>query len=125
MLDLSGYRVSYRSSYCSCFISLTGTTLLLHTAVSAEEFERYFEHLSTLAYADTPDYAHLKALFRDLFLKLGYKYESVLFDWEVIKHQQEQQQQEQMDFRGLPAHQPQQHRQSGQQMRQVIRKAQR
>jgi hypothetical protein len=64
---------------------------------------RYFEHLSTLAFADTPDYAYLKALFRDLFRKLGFTYEAVLYDWEVLAQQQQRSQQQQTE----PAKQPQ------------------
>jgi hypothetical protein len=67
---------------------------------------RYFEHLSTLAFADTPDYAYLKALFRDLFRKLGFTYEAVLYDWEVLAQQQQQQQRSQQQ-QTEPAKQPQ------------------
>ena len=56
---------------------------------------RYFEHLQTLAFEDTPDYNYLKALFRDLFRRSGYVYESVLYDWEVRSQQKQAQQQKQ------------------------------
>ena len=64
---------------------------LMLTLVFVEEFLRYFEHLETLLYEDTPDYAHLKALFRDLFRKKGYGYDAVLYDWEVLAAQRQQQ----------------------------------
>jgi hypothetical protein len=68
---------------------------------------RYFEHLSTLAFADTPDYAYLKALFRDLFRKLGFTYEAVLYDWEVLAQQQQQQQQRSQQPQSGSTKQPQ------------------
>mmetsp|Transcript_61005 Transcript_61005/g.107169 ORF Transcript_61005/g.107169 Transcript_61005/m.107169 type:complete len:429 (-) Transcript_61005:54-1340(-) len=49
-----------------------------------EEFRKYFDHLLTLSFEDTPDYAYLKSLFRDLFRKHKYAYDSVLYDWEVL-----------------------------------------
>ena len=72
------------------FLLLCITTVYL----LEEEFVRYFEHLETLSFADTPDYAHLKALFRDLFRKKGFGYDSILYDWEIKSHQLQQLQQQ-------------------------------
>lgn len=72
-------------------LSTTVVWYLMLTLVFVEEFLRYFEHLETLLHEDTPDYAHLKALFRDLFRKKGYGYDAVLYDWEVLAAQRQQQ----------------------------------
>jgi hypothetical protein len=53
-------------------------------ALFIDEFRKYFDHLLTLSFEDTPDYTYLKSLFRDLFRKKRFEYDSVLYDWEVI-----------------------------------------
>ncbi|CAN8237395.1 unnamed protein product [Cochlearia groenlandica] len=51
------------------------------------EFVSYFHHCRSLRFEDKPDYAYLKRLFRDLFVRQGFEFDLV-FDWIVIKHQQ-------------------------------------
>lgn len=63
---------------------VTSDRYVLSYYTTAEEFRKYFDHLLTLSFADTPDYAYLKSLFRDLFRKHRYEYDSVLYDWEVL-----------------------------------------
>lgn len=62
-------------------LSILSLHVFTHTS---EEFRKYFDHLLTLSFEDTPDYAYLKSLFRDLFRKHKYAYDSVLYDWEVL-----------------------------------------
>jgi hypothetical protein len=58
-----------------------------------DEFLQYFEHVTSLGFDETPNYLHLKGLFKQLFLANGFTYEAILFDWEVLALQQQQQQQ--------------------------------
>ncbi|XP_020093874.1 casein kinase 1-like isoform X2 [Ananas comosus] len=51
------------------------------------EFISYFQYCRSLRFEDKPDYAYLKKLFRDLFIREGYQYDYV-FDWTVLKYPQ-------------------------------------
>jgi hypothetical protein len=53
----------------------------------ADEFKMYFDHVSSLRFADCPNYGYLKTLFKDLFLRLNYTYDNILFDWEILAYQ--------------------------------------
>lgn len=53
------------------------------------EFTSYFQHCKSLGFDDRPDYAYLKGLFRDLFIREGFQYDYV-FDWTILKYQQAQ-----------------------------------
>ncbi len=64
------------------------SSYLLLTWVS-DEFRQFFEHLEVLQFEDTPDYAYLKGLFRDLFTRKRYTHDSVLFDWEVLAYKRQ------------------------------------
>ena len=44
----------------------------------------YFKHIRSLRFDETPDYAHLHRLFRNLFRRKGYEYDHV-FNWTVLK----------------------------------------
>nr|VDD21250.1 unnamed protein product [Brassica rapa] len=44
------------------------------------EFASYFRHCRSLRFDDKPDYAYLKRLFRDLFIRQGFQFDYV-FDW--------------------------------------------
>jgi len=44
----------------------------------------FFEHIHSLRFDETPDYAYLRRLFRDLFRRKGYEYDHV-FNWTVLK----------------------------------------
>lgn len=51
------------------------------------EFISYFHYCRSLRFEDRPDYAYLKRLFRDLFIREGYQFDYV-FDWTVLKYPQ-------------------------------------
>ncbi|KAI4324796.1 hypothetical protein MLD38_030250 [Melastoma candidum] len=53
------------------------------------EFASYFHYCRSLRFDDKPDYAYLKRLFRELFIREGFQYDNV-FDWTVLKYQQSQ-----------------------------------
>jgi serine/threonine protein kinase len=45
-----------------------------------EEFERYFDYVRSLDFADRPDYHFLRTIFRNLFRAKGFKYD-YKYDW--------------------------------------------
>uniref|UniRef100_A0A6N2N2N8 non-specific serine/threonine protein kinase n=1 Tax=Salix viminalis TaxID=40686 RepID=A0A6N2N2N8_SALVM len=49
----------------------------------------YFLRGRSLRFDDKPDYAYLKRLFRDLFIREGFQFDYV-FDWTILKYQQSQ-----------------------------------
>jgi len=51
------------------------------------EFVTYFQYCRSLRFDDKPDYAYLRKLFRDLFVREGYQWDYV-FDWTILKYQQ-------------------------------------
>ena len=53
------------------------------------EFASYFHYCRSLRFNDKPDYAYLKRLFRDLFIREGFQFDYV-FDWTILKYQQSQ-----------------------------------
>ncbi|XP_065866749.1 casein kinase 1-like protein 2 [Euphorbia lathyris] len=53
------------------------------------EFSSYFHYCRSLRFDDKPDYAYLKRLFRDLFIREGFQFDYV-FDWTILKYQQTQ-----------------------------------
>nr|GMD32286.1 casein kinase 1-like protein 2 [Ipomoea batatas] len=53
------------------------------------EFASYFHYCRSLRFVDKPDYAYLKRLFRDLFIREGFQFDYV-FDWTILRHQQSQ-----------------------------------
>jgi len=54
------------------------------------EFAQYLNYCRSLHFEDKPDYAYLRKLFRDLFIREGYKYDA-MYDWTVIKCEQDKQ----------------------------------
>jgi len=52
-----------------------------------QEFSQYLNYCRSLHFEDKPDYAYLRKLFRDLFLREGYKYDA-MFDWTLIKKEE-------------------------------------
>lgn len=46
------------------------------------EFKAYFDHVKNLKFEDRPDYDYLKRLFRELFFRKGFSYDS-MYDWEI------------------------------------------
>lgn len=53
------------------------------------EFASYFHYCHSLRFDDKPDYAYLKRLFRDLFIREGFQFDYV-FDWTNLKGKQSQ-----------------------------------
>lgn len=53
------------------------------------EFASYFHYCRSLRFDDKPDYAYLKRLFRDLFIRQGFQFD-YMFDWTVLKGTQSQ-----------------------------------
>lgn len=53
------------------------------------EFASYFHYCRSLRFDDKPDYAYLKRIFRDLFIREGFQFDYV-FDWTILKYQQTQ-----------------------------------
>ncbi|MBA0594072.1 hypothetical protein Gorai_010993 [Gossypium raimondii] len=53
------------------------------------EFASYFHYCRSLRFNDKPDYAYLKRIFRDLFIREGFQFDYV-FDWTILKYQQSQ-----------------------------------
>ncbi|CAI8607983.1 unnamed protein product [Vicia faba] len=53
------------------------------------EFASYFHYCRSLRFDDKPDYAYLKRLLRDLFIREGFQFDYV-FDWTILKYQQSQ-----------------------------------
>lgn len=49
------------------------------------EFAIYLNYSRSLRFDDKPDYNYLRKLFRDLFIREGYRYDYV-FDWTVVKY---------------------------------------
>jgi len=45
-----------------------------------QEFARYMEYVRSLEWDDKPNYSYLRKIFRNLYLKRGFKYDNV-FDW--------------------------------------------
>ncbi|KAI8553450.1 hypothetical protein RHMOL_Rhmol05G0017100 [Rhododendron molle] len=51
------------------------------------EFASYFDYCCRLRFDDTPNYAYLKRLFRDLLIREGFQLDYV-FDWTILEYQQ-------------------------------------
>ncbi len=48
------------------------------------EFSTYLNYTRSLRFDDMPDYAYLRKLFRDLFIREGYEFDCV-FDWDLVE----------------------------------------
>ncbi|PSC73307.1 casein kinase I isoform delta-like [Micractinium conductrix] len=53
------------------------------------EFVVFFQYVRSLRFDDKPDYAYLRKLFRDLFVREGFTWDYV-FDWTILKYAQQQ-----------------------------------
>ncbi|XP_078438868.1 casein kinase 1-like protein 12 [Wolffia australiana] len=51
------------------------------------EFVAYFQYCCSLQFDARPDYAYLKRIFRELFIREGFQFDYV-FDWTILKYQQ-------------------------------------
>lgn len=49
-----------------------------------KEFATYLKYIRNLGFDDQPSYSYLRKLFRDLFVRKGFKYDNV-FDWTIKK----------------------------------------
>ena len=49
------------------------------------EFTLFFTHIRSLKFGETPAYAHLRKIFRRLFVREGYDHDHV-FDWTILKY---------------------------------------
>ena len=50
-----------------------------------KEFAIYFNHIRSLDFGETPAYAYLRKICRDLFVREGYDHDHV-FDWTILKY---------------------------------------
>lgn len=50
------------------------------------EFASYFRYCRSLCFDDKPDYAYLKRIFRDLFVRESFQFDYI-FDWTLLKYQ--------------------------------------
>jgi len=64
-----------------------GTPVDLLTKGYPEEFAQYLNYCRGLHFEDKPDYTYLRKLFRDLFVREGYKYDA-MFDWTILKNKE-------------------------------------
>jgi len=53
-----------------------------------EEFAMYLNYTRALRFDDKPDYAYLRKLFRDLYVREKYQYDHI-YDWSIIKYERE------------------------------------
>ncbi|XP_058756247.1 casein kinase 1-like protein 1 [Vicia villosa] len=53
------------------------------------EIALYFHYCRSLRFDEKPDYAYLKRIFRDLFIREGFQFDYV-FDWTILSYQQSQ-----------------------------------
>lgn len=49
------------------------------------EFAIFLNYTRSLRFDDKPDYAYLRKLFRDLFVREGFQYDYI-FDWTIFKY---------------------------------------
>jgi len=54
----------------------------------AAEFAMYLNYCRSLHFEDRPDYSYLRKIFRDLFVREGYKYDA-MFDWTILKSKEQ------------------------------------
>jgi len=52
------------------------------------EFVQYLNYCRCIHFEDKPDYKYLRKLFRDLFVKEGFKYDA-MYDWTILKSQRD------------------------------------
>lgn len=62
----------------------TSTTIKMLCANQPPEFASYMTYTRTLGFEDKPDYQHLRKLFRDLFVRMGYTMDYV-YDWTLLE----------------------------------------
>ena len=53
-----------------------------------KEFTVYLNYCKGLRFDDRPDYAYLRRLFRELFIKEGFSYDYI-FDWTIMKYEKD------------------------------------
>ncbi|KAH8805229.1 casein kinase I [Xylogone sp. PMI_703] len=62
------------------------------------EFERYMEYTRSLDFCQKPDYSYLRKLFRNLFVRQGFRFDNV-FDWTINRFKEIQRDLHQSTFR--------------------------
>ncbi|KAK9060520.1 hypothetical protein SSX86_021224 [Deinandra increscens subsp. villosa] len=67
------------------------------------EFASFFHYCRSLRFDDKPDYAYLKRIFRDLFIREGFQFDYV-FDWTILKYQQSQLKYQKSEPANPPSH---------------------
>ncbi|KAK9463336.1 kinase-like domain-containing protein [Lipomyces oligophaga] len=89
------------------------------------EFSLYLNYTRSLRFDDKPDYIYLRKLFRDLFIRQSFHYDYV-FDWTIVRYQQQPQQQQQPAQQQPAQQQPaqQQQQQPQQQSQQTTQQTQ-
>lgn len=50
-----------------------------------KEFFAYFDHIRSVEFDETPAYAYLRKIFRNLFTREGFQRDYV-FDWTILKY---------------------------------------
>ena len=61
------------------------TTVEFLTRGLPNEFAIYMNYIKSVRFEDKPDYAYLRKIFRDLFIREGYQYDYI-FDWTIFKY---------------------------------------
>ncbi len=72
---------------CKGFPGMSLSALYLAVFIDfycAAEFATFLNYSRSLRFDDKPDYAYLRKLLRDLFIREGYKYDAI-FDWTIIR----------------------------------------
>ena len=54
---------------------------------SPQEFATYLSYVRALQFDEEPDYAYLRKLFRDLFIRNGFQYDGI-YDWTALRNQE-------------------------------------
>lgn len=55
------------------------------------EFATFLEYVKGLSFDQRPDYVYIRRLFRDLYTREGYHHHDLIYDWTIVKYQQDAQ----------------------------------
>jgi len=73
----------HQDKYTAIYQKKLNTSIKELCAGMPEEFVTYFEHCKKLGFDEKPDYAFLRRIFKELFLREGYEFDYV-YDWMLI-----------------------------------------